>query len=119
MKKVSVAEQPTIESPKRKYNKKPKSEPKLSVVSIETVEVENLKSEIIDLRKENERLQKLVSLASITSRNTLVECTNDDIDLLYLKYLTENLTSYNNAKVLKIDNKAIIPKSYYEIRVGE
>src|SRR5690348_8557515 len=88
--------------PKRKAGRPRKTE--LKVVDSNVVEMENLRSKCQQLEKENSDLKKIANMISITSQYKLFECSDDEINLLYIKYLTESQTVLNNARLIKTEN---------------
>lgn len=78
-------------------------------------ELEQLKSQLQQLQEENQKLLKIAETVAITNTKNLVECTDDEINSLYVDYITKHKTAHENALVIEADGKVIIPKSYYVI----
>jgi hypothetical protein len=78
-------------------------------------ELELLKSKLKQLEEENQRLKQIAETISITNTKQLINCSDEEINTLYLNYITQHETNYNNALVVEINGKVIIPKSYYVV----
>jgi thiaminase len=78
-------------------------------------ELELLKSQLQRLQEENLKLKQIAETVAITNTKNLIECTDDEINSLYVDYITKHETAHNNAIIVEADNKVIIPKSYYVI----
>jgi CxxC motif-containing protein (DUF1111 family) len=78
-------------------------------------ELEQLKSQLQQLQEENLKLKQIAETVAVTTTKKLIECTDDEINSLYVDYITKHETTHENAIVVEADNKVIIPKSYYVI----
>ena len=88
----------------REANKKQKSQ------------IQELSEKVEFLTNQLSGLSNLVNLLKITDKKEkLKQVSDEDIDRLYVENLTSGKKQLNNAFVIKIDDKKIIPKSYYEI----
>jgi len=78
-------------------------------------ELELLKSQLQQLQEENLKLKQIAETVTITNTKNLIECTDDEINSLYVNYITTHETAHDNALVVETDGKVIIPKSYYVV----
>jgi thiaminase len=74
-----------------------------------------LKSQLQQLQEENLKLKQIAETVSITNTKQLINCTDDEINSLYVNYITTHETAHENALVVEADGKVIIPKSYYVV----
>jgi thiaminase len=81
----------------------------------ENEELELLKSQLQQLQEENLKLKQIAETIAITNTKNLVECTDDEINSLYVDYITRHETAHDNAIIIQAEDKLIIPKSYYVI----
>ena len=83
----------------------------------------NSKKQLNELEKKNKESEKrykeleeknnrMAVKLKLTSNSKLIEVSDEDINELYIKYLVNNETSYNEAFVLN----NVIPKTYYKIK---
>jgi regulator of replication initiation timing len=109
-----------IPAPRRR-GRPPKSESIQStsqpeVVSTNNDEVEQLKQQLQQVLEENQKLKQIAEKTiSITTTKPLINCTDDEINTLYLNYIAQHETAHENALVVEADGKVIIPKSYYVV----
>lgn len=81
----------------------------------ETEELEQLKSQLQQLQEENLKLKQIAETVAITTTKQLINCTDDEINSLYIDYISKHETAHENALVIETDGKVIIPKSYYVV----
>jgi hypothetical protein len=74
-----------------------------------------LKSQLQQLQQENLKLKQIAETVTITNTKPLINCTDDEINSLYVNYITTHETAHDNALVIEADGKVIIPKSYYVV----
>jgi hypothetical protein len=74
-----------------------------------------LKSQLQQLQEQNEKLLKIAETVAITNTKNLIECSDAEINSLYVDYITKHETTHDNAIVVEVENKVIIPKSYYVV----
>jgi hypothetical protein len=74
-----------------------------------------LMSTINELKQQNEKLLHIVETVNITTTKPLITCSDEDINNLYVKYLTDKETTLNNVVVAEVDGRVLITKSYYVI----
>ncbi len=74
-----------------------------------------LKFQLQRLQEENLKLKQIAETVAITNTKNLVECTDDEINSLYIDYLTHHELANANAIIIEVADKVIIPKSYYVI----
>lgn len=72
-------------------------------------------STIESLKQQNEKLKQIVETVSITNIKPLINCADEEINSLYVNYITTHETAHENALVVEVDGKVIIPKSYYVV----
>jgi thiaminase len=97
--------------PKRGAGRPPKTPP----VQNNNEELNLLKQQLQQLQEENQKLKQIAETVSITTTKQLVNCTDDEINSLYIDYISKHETAHENALVIEADGKVIIPKSYYVI----
>jgi len=78
-------------------------------------DIQALMSTIETLKQQNEKLMHIVETVNITTTKPLIICSDEDINDLYVKYVTNKETVLNNVVVAEVDGKVLITKSYYEI----
>jgi 23S rRNA-/tRNA-specific pseudouridylate synthase len=61
------------------------------------------------------RLQDVLKKLDITKLHKLFEVPDEDINGLYLEYLTDKAKKSGLAYIFEQDNKLIIPKAYYVV----
>lgn len=126
----NMQEQQNVKIPKKR-GPKPKNQiinPSASVQSTTQLEVihseesdnnspdiKALMSIIDELKQQNEKLMQIAKTISITTTKPLITCSDEDINSLYVNYITNKETALNNVLVAEVDGKVIITKSYYEI----
>jgi hypothetical protein len=108
-----------IPAPRRR-GRPPKSESiqstsQLEVVSTNNDEVELLKQQLQQVLEENQKLKQIAETVTITNTKQLINCSDDEINTLYIDYITNHETAHNDALVVETDGKVIIPKSYYVV----
>jgi hypothetical protein len=83
--------------------------------TVNTPDFKTLMSTINALKQQNEKLLHIVETVNITTTKPLITCSDEDINDLYVKYLTDKETVLNNVVVAEVDGKILITKSYFEI----
>ena len=115
----NIQEQQIINPPKRRGRPKANSSSsQLEVVptnKTDNSEVELLRQQLQQLQEENLKLKQIAETVTITNTKPLINCTDDEINSLYVNYITTHETAHENALVIETDGKVIIPKSYYVI----
>lgn len=99
-----------------KDNKTQNLEYQLKTLKLEIESIEyNSKKKLEELEKKNRELEdmnkKLASKLLITTHSELIEVSDEDINELYIKYLSNGDTVHNDALIMN----DIIPKTYYKI----
>ena len=115
----NIQEQQLINPPKRRGRPKANSSSsQLEVVptnNTDNSEVELLRQQLQQLQEENLKLKQIAETVTITNTKPLINCTDDEINSLYVNYITTHETAHENALVIETGGKVIIPKSYYVI----
>jgi hypothetical protein len=83
--------------------------------TVNTPDFKTLMSTIDALKQQNEKLKQIVETVNITTTKSLTVCSDDDINKLYVNYITNKDTVLNNVVVVEVDGKVLITKSYFEI----
>lgn len=86
--------------------------------SIEILTKKNsyLISQLQETKNELEKAKNMLKKLSITKTRVATQVSDRDIDSLYFEFINNSdITAINNAYIIQIKNKIIIPKSYYEI----
>jgi hypothetical protein len=78
-------------------------------------ELESLRLQLQQVTQERDRLKQIAETITITNTKPLINCTDDEINSLYVNYITTHETAHDNALVVETDGKVIIPKSYYVV----
>jgi hypothetical protein len=107
----------------RKRGRPPKSESVQSTSQFEVTptsnidnsEIELLKQQLQQVLEENQKLKQIAEIVTITNTKPLINCTDEEINSLYIDYITTHETAHDNALVIETDGKVIIPKSYYVV----
>jgi hypothetical protein len=99
-----------------KDNKTQNLEYELKTLKLKMESIEyNSEKKLKELEQKNKDLEelnkKLASKLSVTEHSELIEVSDEDINELYVKYLGNGDTVYNNAFIMN----DIIPKIYYKI----
>jgi thiaminase len=81
----------------------------------ENEELESLKQQLQQVTQERDRLKQIAETVTITNTKPLINCTDDEINSLYIDYITTHETAHENALIIEADGKVIIPKSYYVV----
>lgn len=131
-----LEENPNQSTPTKEYKKrgpKPKNKPESiqvtsqpEVIHIQPItepipqpsydsELEKLRADKARLEQEVIQLKELVKTISVTTTKQLVNCSDDEINHLYIDYLSTKETQYDNAIIVEQNGMVIIPKSYYVI----
>lgn len=85
------------------------------IIDNDNNEVELLKQQLQQLQEENLKLKQIAETVTITNTKPLINCSDDEINSLYVNYITTHETAHDNALVIEADGKVIIPKSYYVV----
>jgi hypothetical protein len=83
--------------------------------TVNSPDFKTLMSTINELKQQNEKLLHIVETVNITTTKPLITCSDEDINNLYVKHLTDKETTLNNVVVAEVDGRVLITKSYYEI----
>lgn len=71
--------------------------------------------EALDKTQKLEKFAEAMKKFNLTEKSNLINVDDNDINDLFVAYTIEGKTSLNNALILEKDNKAILPKSYYQV----
>lgn len=86
--------------------------------SIKDLENKLQKINDIDIDKIIEENIKLKKIALLTEKQNAIEVSDEDINNLYIEYVSNKENKYNEAFLVEYNNKIIIPKKYYEVESG-
>jgi len=116
---TNTQEQGNVTSSRRR-GRPPKSESiqstsQLEVTPVDNTELELLRQQLHQALEENQKLKQIAETVTITNTKPLINCTDEEINSLYIDYITTHETAHENALVVEVDGKVIIPKSYYVV----
>ncbi|MDD4779088.1 MAG: hypothetical protein PHT02_00595 [Tissierellia bacterium] len=116
---TNTQEQQFVKLPKKRgrppRNPSIQSTSQIEVTPIDNPEVEQLKQQLQQLQEENLKLKQIAETITITNTKSLINCTDDEINSLYIGYISKHETAHENALVIETGGKVIIPKSYYVV----